>query len=496
MSAAAQPRAIRSVAVAGGGIVALSAAIAFARALPRVAVELVETAPDPAALADRLTGTLTSVHGFHAILGLDEAQLVRAGAATHRLGTRFEGWSASGEPWIHVYGDYGRDDGGIAFHQLWTRARAAGKAAPFHDFAPAAALAARGRFAHPQQDRRSPLSTYDFAFRLDPGRYLALLRARADALRLRRRPGEIADIARREDGGIAALILRDGRRVEADLFVDCGGPAAPLLSRVDSRFEEWRDWLPCDRLLIAATAGGEGPAPLDRAVAVPAGWLGTAPMPDRRLTSFAYSSAVTDDAEAAAAAGLREAEAVSLRPGRRPESWVRNVLAIGDAAIAVDPLHATNLHLAQSAIMRALGLLPGRDCHPIELAEYHRRSAQQMLRVRDFLALAYLRSGRSEGPFWAALAGRTLPDGLAHTLEQFTRRGKLPYYENESWDRHGWLGALLGLGLLPRHTDAVADGVDPGGAAAAIEQLAGDLAAFAERAPPYRDYLARMIRAG
>jgi len=40
-------RAIRSVAILGGGITGLSAAVAFARALPQVVITVIETAPDP-----------------------------------------------------------------------------------------------------------------------------------------------------------------------------------------------------------------------------------------------------------------------------------------------------------------------------------------------------------------------------------------------------------------------------------------------------------------
>jgi tryptophan halogenase len=486
-------RAIRSVGIVGGGIVGLSAAIAFARALPKVRVGLLETPPDPAALADRLSGTLSSVHSFHALLGLDEAAVVRAGAANHRLGTRFEQWSADGAPWYHVHGDYGREGGAvpIAFHQLWARARRAGPVPAFDRYSFAALLAEQGRFAHPQQDPNSALSTFSYALRLDPERYRDLLARMAAELPLLRAQGSIADVERREDGGVAAILLEGGRRLEADLFVDCSGPSAQLLSRIDSRFEGWSRWHPVDRLLIAEVADGSAASSCDVTAATGIGWRGSAPLGGRSLVTFAYSSSAAGDEEARRALGDEAAgEAVAIRPGRRPDPWVGNVLAIGDAAEAVDPLQSTNLHLAQSAIMRALGLLPGRDCHPLELREYNRRTEQQTLRIRDFIALHYLRSGRRDGAFWRGLADREPPDSLAHTLEQFERRGRLPYYENESFDRHGWLAVLLGVGVLPRDTDALAAGVDPAAAEGAMAALAGGLAQMAERVPSYRDWLA------
>lgn len=484
-------RAIRSVCVAGDGIVGLSAALAFARALPKAKVRILATPADAAALADRLPSTLPPVARFHAAIGLDELALVKDGVATHRIATRFERWSATGETWHHAFGEAGGPVGGVPFQQAWAKARAAGRAAAYERHQAAAVLASAGRFVHPDGKAGSPLSTYIYALRLDPRGYRSTLLALCQRRGVERVTGTLASIKRRDDGGIAALQLEEGRRIEADLFLDCAGPSAPLLLAVSAQpFEDWSAWLPCDRLLLAESGGGRAD-PVDVAEAHPDGWRWTAPLPDRLLNGFAFSSAVTSEARAAKtfAAG---AEQVAIRPGRRAEPWVRNVLALGDAAGAVDPLEGANLHLAQSAILRAIELLPGSDCHPLELAEYNRRTGWETLRVRDFIAVHYLRSGRTGGPFWKALAGRAPPETLALTLEQWERRGRLPFFEEESFDKESWASVLFGLGVLPRHVDPVADGVAVDRGAQAIERYAQTLAALPPRLPPYSDYLARM----
>ena len=478
-------RAIASIVVAGDGIVGLSAAAAFALALPSARITILATGADPAALADRLSSSLPPIGRFHAAVGLNEHELVRDGVATHLLGTRFDGWSASGESWFHCFGSYGARAGTVDFHRIWARARKAGSALPYHRYAAAAALAEAGKFVHPDQNPQSPLATYLYALRLDPERYRARMAEQCRSPRIDRIEGTPGGVDRREDGGIAALHLADGRRIEADLFVDGAGPSSPLLSMLDDRFEDWSDSLPCDRLLLATEKAG-GLSSCDLAVADETGWHWSAQLPEGTLTGRAYASALT------APTCEEDAETVKLRPGRRPDAWVRNVLAIGDAAIAVDPLQGTNLHLAQSAILRALELLPGRDCHPLELREYNRRTAQETDRVRDFLALHYLRSGRSEGEFWQAAACGAVPDSLDRTLEQFERRGRLPFYEEETYDRHSWSAVLLGMGVLPRGTDAAAAGVDFAEAEAAMQRLAETVSALPGRLPAYRDYLARM----
>ena len=478
-------RPIRSVAIVGGGITGLTAARAFARALPQVAVTVVETPPDPAALADRLPGTLPAINTFHAWLGIDEAALVRGGLATHRLGTRFAGWSAGGTDWVHAYGDHGLPAAGIPFHQLWARAEARGVAPPFDRFCAAAVLLRAGKFVHPQADPASPLSSYDYALRLDPDAYRTMLHRDLPANFV---AGSLGGIERRDDGGAAALILSDGRRVEADLFLDCAGPSAPLLSLFDPMFENWGAWLPCDRLLLARGASSE-PAPSDDVAAVDIGWHWR----DRDFVALAYNSAI-DPQRAGSALDQQGAELLSIRPGRRPRPWIRNVVAIGDAAISVDPLQSTNLALAQSAVQRVLDLLPSRDCRDVELREYQRRSEDQAVRVRDFLALHYLRSGRSEGALWRRLQSIAPPDSLAHTLDQFETRGRLPFFEEELFDRDSWLAVLFGLGIRPRAQQPTAARVDPARSDPAMKAFADRLAALPAQLPPYRDYLARLTR--
>lgn len=474
----AEIRAIRSVCVAGAGIVGLSAAVAFARALPDVAVSILETPADPAALADLVPGSLPAIHLFHAAIGLDELELVRAGVATHLLATRFDNWSADGKSWFHFFGEAGLPSADVPFHQIWERVRRRRGAAPYHDYAAAAVLAAAGRFVHPSEDLASPLASFLYALRLDPVRY----RARLDqaAARLPRMTAGIAGVERAGEGGIAGLVLTDGRRVEADLFLDCTGPSARLLSVLDQGFEAWDDWLPCDRFL-PFEEGPREPTPCDVVTGEANGWSWRSPLPDRTLGGRIWSSAFEGGGEGG----------VPLAPGRRTP-WVRNVLAIGDAAVALDPLHFANLHLAQSGILRALELLPGRDCHPVELAEYNRRTAQETERVRDFLALHYLRSGRVNSPFREAMARRAPPASLGRTLQQYGRRARLPFFEEESFDRHSWAAALAGLGVLPEDGDAIAAGIDLDRAAAAMTQLAARLRALPDRFPPYHALLARM----
>src|SRR3546814_6997771 len=97
-------------------------------------------------------------------------------------------------------------------------------------------------------------------------------------------------------------------------------------------WEDWSHWLPCDR---AAALPCESPAgdiePLTRAIAMPFGWRWRIPLQHRVGNGYVYSSAhLSDDAACAAIAGAVEGKPIAdprvlrFRAGRRSLGWVKN----------------------------------------------------------------------------------------------------------------------------------------------------------------------------
>ena len=85
-----------------------------------------------------------------------------------------------------------------------------------------------------------------------------------------------------------------------------------------------------------------------------------------------------------------------------------------------------------------------------------------------------------------------MPESLAHSLEQYEARGRLPFYEEEAFEPASWLAILSGLGILPAAIDPVSARIDNDRAAGSMAQLAERLAEIPGRMPSYRDYLRRI----
>lgn len=478
---------IARIAVIGGGIVGWSAAVALRRRVPGVAVTIVATPPPPDALADRIAQTLPSTIGFHDDLGLGEDDAVLRAGGVWRLGTEFEDWAPGRPPYVHAYGSCGQPFGTASFHHHWLRAARDGTAAPFEAHAPAAMLARAGRMPIPPT---GIVAEAQAAVMLDVPRYRAMLEAFARHLGVEVRDGDVATVRLRgEDGFVDAVLLADGSAVTADVFVDAAGPGAVVRGAIDDMWEDWQRWLRCDRL-VTAEGAAERSTGLDRVQAMPAGWRWRTPTPDRTSHGCCYASAFMSDADAqqalATAGATVMAPAVAFHQGTRPEPWARNCVAIGDAATVIEPLEFTNLHLAHSAIDRIVAMLPGRACHPLEIADYNRQAQAEVVRVRDFVLCHYATAQRAE-PFWRDLPA--LPDSLARTLAAFRERGRLPFFEEETFSRDDWLTVLIGQGAMPRRIDPLIETTDVADSERAMAAYRAAIGQAVSRCPDLDAYL-------
>ncbi|WP_242096044.1 tryptophan halogenase family protein [Sphingomonas sp. CROZ-RG-20F-R02-07] len=482
--------ALGTVLVAGGGITAWCAAAALRRRAPFLDVTLLATPVSPDALADRIACTLPSLLGFHGDLGIGEGDGIARTGAGYRLGTRFSGWAEGLADYAHAYGRYGRPFGPTSFHLHWLRAARTGAAGPFDGYSPAAALARADRFVPATPD--TPFADHEYGLTLDPPRYHAMMRAFALHVGVREIAGEIADVRVDARGFVAAVTLADGRAVGAQLFVDATGPEARLRGALDAARDDWSRWLPCDRVLLADGPAAAPPV-LTPVMAHPAGWRWTS----GQQSGFGYASGHLGDAAAARvlrnACGQAPDAPIRIRPGTRPEPWRGNVVAIGDAATEMEPLEWCNLHLALSAIDRLVTMLPGAVPTPVEAADFNRQSLAEANRVRDFLAMHW-RTAQRRDPLWRAVAAAEPPASLAHTLAQWTERGRLPFHEEETFARDAWAAVLIGQGCLPRRLDPLIDAVPAASADAAMAALAADIAAALPHLPTHAAFRAAQAR--
>ena len=476
-------RPIASVAVAGDGIAALTVAATLVRRVPGVAVTLVSPPEGTrSGLGDRMGTVLPAAVPFLETLGIGPGQLADAGGGGFRLATRLCGWGE--QDWSIGWGGYGDAVGGAPLHQLWLRDPAG--SGRFAELSPAAMLAEAGRFAPPGLDARSPFADLELGVAVDPERYRALLGEVARQAGVRRAATALAEVEV-EGMQIAALRLGDGQRLLADLYVDASGPDALLLAALpggDAR-EDWSGCLPVDRVMLGERPADPALPPLDTVEAEASGWRLTMPLRARTLTAHCYSSRIRREA-----AGEHP---VRLRQGRRVAPWIGNCVAVGDAAVEVEPLFHPHLALLHAACARIVALLPDSDFAAVELALYAAEAAEEADHLRDYIALAYRLNSRRE-PWWRRARAAALPPMLADRLALFARRGRLLPRDRETFGLDQWLALMLDGGVRPAQEDALAGRVTQAAGADLLRHRRVAIAAAVAGAPPHAAVMARAGR--
>jgi tryptophan 7-halogenase len=437
------------VVVVGGDAVAWLAASSLFRAFRHrgLQVTVVDTG-----FGDRESGarwTLPSHRGMHALIGVQEPDFLRRTGATYKLAAEHLGWQGDGSRFMHAHGDIGTAIGAAPFYKFLLRELIAGHRARPEHYSLAAEAARNGRFARPMGDGAELTSSFTYGFHVDEAAYVALLRDHAMRAGVRRVEGAVVSIDRAEDARMGGLRLAKGEVIEGDLYVDCVGLA-------ESARDDWSAWLPCDRMAYAVAPPVANPPPVTQTTAQDAGWTWRVPLATASAVGHVYSSAFTDDDAAiatlaAAAPGARDARVVSrFRSGRRQRFWEHNCVALGAAAVQLEPLAGADLHFAQLGIATLIELFPLDAQATVEGVEYNRVMAEHADALRDF-TLAHYRAGRARpGEFWSATRSAALPETLAHKLDLYGANGRIDLRDHESFEEADWAWLLLGAGNIPR----------------------------------------------
>jgi tryptophan halogenase len=247
---------------------------------------------------------------------------------------------------------------------------------------------------------------------------------------------------------------------------------------------DWRSRFPTRGLAIA----GLGPPMValeDRVTWTPLGWRWELAGREGRQALLGVPAGASDDA-IAAALGSEPATIVPFAPGRAEAAWLGNVIALGSAAAEIEPLGGIAQDLAHRQLALLLELLPGRTVDPAERAEFNRRSALMADRAGDWLAAHYAAPAPT-----AQFPVLDLSPELFRTLDQFTRRGRLPFFEDAPMLVQEFSALLQAIGVPAGEGPlASADSAASEAAARAFEARA---TAALQAAPPYGEWLTGLL---
>ncbi|WP_120716493.1 tryptophan halogenase family protein [Tsuneonella amylolytica] len=493
---------IERIVIVGGGTAGWMAAAALSRLRTgHRDLEIVLVESEQIGTVGVGEATIPPFKDFNRLLEIDEREMMAFVQGGFKLGIQFVDWGQVGDSYIHPFGNYGYEIDGLSFHHLWHHYQARGDNRPIQVFNLETMAAYFGRFMRTEDYQRDDLPPVNYAYHIDATTYARFLRGYAEKRGVVRREGKVADVTLDgETGHVTGITMEDGERVPGDLFVDCSGFRGLLIEQaLETGYEDWSHYLPCNRAvaLPCAREDGSPPLPYTRATAHSAGWQWQVPLQRRNGNGHVYCSAFMEDQQAldilvGNIAGKPQADPNFLRftTGRRKKFWNRNVVALGLAAGFMEPLESTSIHLINTGITKLVALLSLDGVTQAQEDAFNRLTGKEYDRIRDFLILHYKATERTDSDFWNHCRTMDVPGSLAEKIGLFRATGQIFREDDELFTETSWAAVMMGQRIAMGGHNPMAESIaaDPR-VRGEFDEIERSVRFVAERMPAHGDYL-------
>lgn len=434
-------------------------------------------------------------------LNIDLSEFMRQTDATLKLGIQFEDWHKQGQYYFHPFGQLGRPIDGMEFFQCWLKAKAQGDNTGLMAHSPEAQLAFAGNFVEQHPSNHPLLNQAQFALHLDAGLAAKYLKQFSLGHGVQFISANVVDISVSQQESIETLHLDSGERLSGDFFIDCTGFKSLLLGEaLGASYEDWRDYLPCDRAIAVQTSNEkqENIPPFTRAIAHEAGWSWHIPLQTRMGNGIVYASDYMSDEQAldvlkARLSGemLSEPRVITFKTGVRQTVWKGNCLALGLAQGFIEPLESTAIHLVTKTLAVFLKYLPSQALEPSLQNKVNELIYDEYVQIRDFLIAHYCYTARDDSAFWRWCKSMPKPQSLQNIQALFEHSGSV-FVSNEAlFQPTSWYSVLTGMQVVPARYNRLVDSLDSQKLQQSIERGAESLAASAKQQIRHSAFLAK-----
>jgi tryptophan halogenase len=415
---------IKNILVLGAGSAGLLAALSLKRKIPALSVRVVRS-PDIGVIGVGESTTPSLPRHLFEYLGISRKHFYSTTRPTWKMGIHF------------LWGPRGQFDYGFEFQldaQLPDLTRPNGFYCDeeFESASLCSALMAQKKAFPRQQNGPGPEIPPWHAFHIENPKFVACLESVARKIDIEFIDAKTSG-AERGPQGISAVILEDGRRLEADLLIDASGFRSELLGRALS--EPWISYdksLICDRAVVGSWPRDDEPIlPYTTAETMDAGWCWQIEHETAINRGYVFSSRFLSEDEAHAEFTRKNPKAktwdhvVKFRSGRFERSWVDNVVSIGNACGFVEPLESSALMVVTGSCQAIVEILQQSELSPRPTVRnmYNKITAATWDEIRDFLAFHYRFNTKIQTPFWQHCNAETDVSASAELLEFYAENG-------------------------------------------------------------------------
>ena len=312
----------------------------------------------------------------------------------------------------------------------------------------------------------TPVITRALAYHLENEKFVTFLEQYALRLGVEIVDDTIVEV-QQDDFGVTGLRLAGGATRSGELYVDCSGFQSLLMSKTFGEpLVSFKSSLFCDRAVVGGWQRGEEPIlPYTTAETMDSGWCWQIEHEHRINRGYVYSSAFVSDEDAEREfrgknPKVERTRVVKFVSGRYARSFVKNVVAIGNASGFVEPLESTSLaFICTESVWLIESLLDAdRRLRPTWTELFNKRVGKAWDVIRQFLALHYRFNDRLDTPFWRECREKTDLCGAAEVLDFYRENGPTPLWykvllnPDDQFQMEGYLAMLVGQ-RVPYHSD-------------------------------------------
>ncbi len=260
------------------------------------------------------------------------------------------------------------------------------------------------------------------------------------------------------DQGIDSLLLNTKERLSADFFIDASGFRGELIHKqLGEPYISMNDHLFCDKAIVGGWERQENEAikPYTTAETMNAGWCWQIEHEHIINRGYVHSSQFISEDEAVNEfkqknPKIKDVRTVPFETRRIRRSWVKNVVAIGNACGFVEPLEATNIQVIcnqSNSFANAFNISVDSE---IFRQNHNDMVDKEWKNIRDFLALHYRFNDRLKTPFWKFAVNETPLSGIEDYVRFYQEAGPTPLGfqrlpKVDLFSQEGYLVMLLGM---------------------------------------------------
>jgi len=469
---------VENIVIVGGGSAGWMTASYLSKMHPNINISLIESSDIPVIGVGE--ATIAHLTRFLHTLGLKDKDWMPECNAAYKYGIRFDNWHEIGDQYWHPFEaiPYFNSQSHLATYWWYNRSKQSNpdsRQSMYSDCFMSTDLLKQNKILriHGKPDYSDNFEinvgpeTFPvrvaYAYHFDAGLFGEFLKNRiATPAGVNHILDEITDIEQHENGNISCLNTKGGKKIEADLFIDCSGFRSLLIEKtLNEPFISFSETLFCNKALamqIPYEDRNKELRPYTTATALSTGWVWNTPLTSRIGTGYVFCDDFTDKdtAELEYRQFLGEnrvkdfnTRLINIRVGKFRNTWVKNCVAIGLSSGFIEPLESTGLHFIHVAAEKLSASLSGDFYNCGDMLAYNRYITLTMEEARDMLAIHYGLTNREDTPFWKEVKYNTkmegsLPDLLMFSKHRFPNDKKGFIFGNNSW-----VCILNGMNYLP-----------------------------------------------